>query len=652
MLKRRIIYTVYAIVMSLYITVFPARVVQGEGLTLPQKRIYGKNIHWFDVSECSTSPTEATDTTGGTLDSQVSDVASKHGLHSAMIREIGNGNKSVGAYNAEHPPITPASTMKLVIVDTLLQSGKDLNDSVNVTSDLSYGGTYDLSGAPGRVKISDIITATLSVSSNTGANALVKAMGGPSGFSDKAHRFKYPGTTMQAYYSPSAGHVNKSTTSDQTLAMAHIFTSTGEGYQVAQSALETAASGDNYYNVADAEANKWAGTTEVAGNVAMFTVNAKKYAVGVYYEGSSGSDTSKTAVREGTADLVDLLKNVSSVPSAGGCCSGAGAIAVNGSISPQAGKGMSPDAQQKFQQYAVAAGNKNGVNPNFVASFYYTEMGRTGDSTNNADAASGTPVTGDGNWIEPAPPVGHGDPYVINSLGYAEPLGWGSYWSAYGQDGDGDGVKDRQNLADALFGTANNLAANGAKEGASDQKLKDAAYLYNHSDTYAQSVLNTYKYLIGKGSSDVSGSTGGCGGEAVVGDGSVQAAVDAAKKLSDYAIPYSQACRTMKKIPPSCGYDCSASVSWVLLTAGFPLPNDVTWGGWAPVSGDFVNWGDPGKGNQMTVWANDGHVFIEFNVPGVGHYQLNTAGWGGSGPHYFKWGYPTDGFTARHWPGT
>jgi N-acetylmuramoyl-L-alanine amidase len=386
------------------------------------------------------------------------------------------------------------------------------------------------------------------------------------------------------------------------------------------------------------------------GNIPMVQLFSKT--PWVYNEKKMSFDKDKYA--EGLENAIKKVVEggaAATTDASGGCCSGGG-IAVNGSISPQAGKGMSPEAQEKFQQYAVAAGNKNGVNPNFVASFYYAEMGRTGDSTNNADAASGSPVTGDGNWIEPAPPVGHGDPYVINSGGYAEPLGWGEYWSAYGQDGDGDGVKDRQNLADALFGTANNLAANGAKEGASDEELKDAAYLYNHSDTYAQSVLNTYKYLLGKGSSDISGSAGGCDSAPISGDGSVQSAVEAAKKLSDYKIPYSQACRTMKKVPPSCGYDCSASVSWVLLTAGFKLPRDVTWGGWAPVSGDYTSWGKAGEGKQMTVWANDGHVFIEFNVPGLGHYQLNTAGWDGSGPHFFKWGYPTSGFTPRHWPGT
>jgi hypothetical protein len=317
---------------------------------------------------------------------------------------------------------------------------------------------------------------------------------------------------------------------------------------------------------------------------------------------------------------------------------------------------MSPDAQQKFQQYAVAAGQKNDVDPNFVASFYYTEMGRTGDSTNNADAASGTPVTGDGNWIEPAPPVGHGDPYVINSLGYAEPLGWGSYWSAYGQDGDGDGRKDRQNLADALFGTANNLAQNGAKGDASDEELKNAAFNYNHSDTYAQSVLNTYKYLKNGGSTDVSGSISGgnCSfGGLAAAEGTAAAAAEAAKLLSSMGISYvwggSHGPGEIGTTNPSKlreqGMDCSRSTTWVLHQAGM-------FGDTATISGDLESWGQAGRGREMTVWANSEHVFIEFNVSGLGHKQLNTAGWDGSGPHFFDMSYDTSGFTPRHWPGT
>jgi beta-N-acetylhexosaminidase len=179
-------------------------------------------------------------------------------------------------------------------------------------------------------------------------------------------------------------------------------------------------------------------------------------------------------------------------------------------------------------------------------------------------------------------------------------------------------------------------------------------------DKYAQgSSVTTTPVATTDGSSSDSGSCSGSTTTSSAQSGTVAAALAAAKQLSAYDIPYSQACRTLTKTPPTCGYDCSASVSWVLLMGGFTLPSNVTWGGWAPVSGDYTNWGDPGPGQEMTVWVNGGdHVFIEFNIPGVGRYQLNTSVPGHNGPDFAPWGpegsidAANPDFHARHWPGT
>lgn len=193
-----------------------------------------------------------------------------------------------------------------------------------------------------------------------------------------------------------------------------------------------------------------------------------------------------------------------------GSCSGV-PTGSTGSISPNAGKGMSATAQQKFQQILVAAGAKFNVDPNFIASFYYAENSRTNDSTNNANSATPPPVTGDGNWREPASPYGSGAPWSSNSFTASGPYQFiNSTWDSYGIDGNGDGNVDVNDLTDASFGAAKLLAANGGTNGASQAVLKKAAFDYNHSDIYAQSVLNTYDYLSGSGGgqSTVSGSTG------------------------------------------------------------------------------------------------------------------------------------------------
>ena len=61
------------------------------------------------------------------------------------------------------------------------------------------------------------------------------------------------------------------------------------------------------------------------------------------------------------------------------------------------------------------------------------------------------------------------------------------------------------------------------------------------------------------------------------------------------------------------GYDCSGTVSYVLREAGL-MKDQMT-------SRGFFNYGEPGKGEWITVWVRDGHVFMI-----VGGLRLDTGG--------------------------
>lgn len=58
-------------------------------------------------------------------------------------------------------------------------------------------------------------------------------------------------------------------------------------------------------------------------------------------------------------------------------------------------------------------------------------------------------------------------------------------WLAYAQDGNGDGVKDKNDARDCLFGAAKLLATNGAASG----NVYQALFSYNHADWYVRKVL-------------------------------------------------------------------------------------------------------------------------------------------------------------------
>ena len=86
-------------------------------------------------------------------------------------------------------------------------------------------------------------------------------------------------------------------------------------------------------------------------------------------------------------------------------------------------------------------------------------------------------------------------------------------------------------------------------------------------------------------------------------------------------------------------YDCSGSVSYALAAAGLldsPL-----------AAGDLIDWGEPGPGRWITVYANPGHVYME-----VGGLRFDTSGRAGRrGSRWQMARRSARGFEARHWPG-
>jgi cell wall-associated NlpC family hydrolase len=86
------------------------------------------------------------------------------------------------------------------------------------------------------------------------------------------------------------------------------------------------------------------------------------------------------------------------------------------------------------------------------------------------------------------------------------------------------------------------------------------------------------------------------------------------------------------------GYDCSGSVSFALAGAGL-LNRPLT-------SGLFMNYGAPGPGRWITIYANSGHIFMV-----VGGLRFDTSGQGRAGTRWQAEPRSTVGFAVRHIPG-
>jgi cell wall-associated NlpC family hydrolase len=83
------------------------------------------------------------------------------------------------------------------------------------------------------------------------------------------------------------------------------------------------------------------------------------------------------------------------------------------------------------------------------------------------------------------------------------------------------------------------------------------------------------------------------------------------------------------------GYDCSGSVSFALAGAGL-LNRPLT-------SGGFIDWGAPGPGEWITIYANYGHIFMI-----VGGLRFDTSGRGRAGTRWQEAPRSARGFAVRH----
>lgn len=89
------------------------------------------------------------------------------------------------------------------------------------------------------------------------------------------------------------------------------------------------------------------------------------------------------------------------------------------------------------------------------------------------------------------------------------------------------------------------------------------------------------------------------------------------------------------------GYDCSGSVSYVLIQAGL-LRSPMT-------SSGFARYGAPGPGKWISIYAGPGHVFMT-----ICELRLDTGGRGGrgeSGPRWCMASRGSSSWTVRHPPG-
>jgi hypothetical protein len=243
------------------------------------------------------------------------------------------------------------------------------------------------------------------------------------------------------------------------------------------------------------------------------------------------------------------------------------------------------------------------------------------------------------NGRDPAPSCTHEG--AVNAAGAGGPMQFiVSTWARYGIDADGDGPANRWDPADAIYGAANYLRASGAPG-----NYTQAIYAYNHADWYVQEVERWAERYSGTPAESAVGQAEGIDGgeglsgadlsleyetstpvrfipgeraELAPGDGhvaliptgvpaTVQELLVAGNELQD--LPYGPGGHP----DPLGAYeeDCSSSLNYVLYRAGIRPLSEIVEDN--PLAQDYVDWGAPGPGRWVTIYASAApipHVFI------------------------------------------
>jgi hypothetical protein len=230
-------------------------------------------------------------------------------------------------------------------------------------------------------------------------------------------------------------------------------------------------------------------------------------------------------------------------------------------------------------------------------------------------------------------------PGAVNGAGAGGPMQFlAATWASYGVDGNSDGLRDRWNPADAIYGAANYLKSSGAP---GDERR--AVFAYNHAGWYVDEVLRIAKSYTGSAVPAASeparpmalGSSptavrfiAGTRAQLAPGDGHlallplgvparVRAVLVAGNELQE--LPYGPSGHPDPRGAPE--EDCSSTINYLLYRSGVRPIGEITREN--PLAQDYVHWGLPGPGRWMTIYSTDSPTPHTFAV--IAGLRIDTS---------------------------
>ncbi|MEI2338539.1 bifunctional lytic transglycosylase/C40 family peptidase [Priestia megaterium] len=204
-----------------------------------------------------------------------------------------------------------------------------------------------------------------------------------------------------------------------------------------------------------------------------------------------------------------------------------------------------------------------------------------------------------------------------------------SKYGGFGVDGDGDGKADPYNVTDAMYSTANYLAANGGASG----NYQKAVFAYNHASWYVSRVMGFMKEYT-SGSVEAVSIKGG----SAKGSEAIEKAIKVGASIVGKS-PYVWGGGRNQGDINARKFDCSSYVRWAYSSAGVDLgPVSATTTDTLVKLGKVVKASEMKRGDviffdtykingHVGIYLGDGKFLNDSSSQGVSVGDLNTKYW-------------------------
>lgn len=204
-----------------------------------------------------------------------------------------------------------------------------------------------------------------------------------------------------------------------------------------------------------------------------------------------------------------------------------------------------------------------------------------------------------------------------------------SKYGGFGVDGDGDGKADPYNVTDAMYSTANYLAANGGASG----NYQKAVFAYNHASWYVSRVMGFMKEYTSGSVEAVSIKGGSAKGSEVI-----EKAIKVGSSIVGKS-PYVWGGGRNQGDINARKFDCSSYVRWAYSSAGVDLgPVSATTTDTLVKLGKVVKASEMKRGDviffdtykingHVAIYLGDGKFLNDSSSQGVSVGDLNTKYW-------------------------